>query len=460
MIRDRSFYRTIFTLALPTAFQGLISFAVVLADNIMVTSLGDTTYAAVTQSNVVTALFTAVITGLVGGSAVLVSQYWGKKDEERIRRIFSIVCTICLAAAILFFIVVKAFPMDVLSLLIKDKNLARDAAIKAAAIPYVTTVCFSYLPMALSLALIGLLRSVEIVKVTLYATIVSLFSNIGFNYILIFGKLGFPAMGAYGAALATVLARALELCVVFTYAFFVQRKFPIKPKDLLRGDRQLLYDYLRYGLPVGIVDTQWALVGFCKAAIIGRLGESMIAANGIAEALMQLGMIFTSSLAGGACVVIGKTVGAGEYDKTRAYAKTIQLMFLMVGVCMALIVFLVRVPFASLYGVSQGVRDLSARMIAIAAISLVGTTYHASCFTGINRGAGDSRFVMVVDMVCGWMIVLPIAYVSAFVLKLPLEWMFMMLRIDQMFKWIIAFFRLRGNRWIRNVTRESATTSA
>jgi len=398
----------------------------------------------------VTALFIAIITGLTGGSAVLISQYWGRKDEARIKRIFAIVMAVCSAIALLFVLVLQLWPRAVLSLLMSDPKIID------AAVPYLTINAWSYLPLAMSMAMIGMLRSVEIVKVTLYVTAVTLVSNISLNYILIFGKLGLPAMGVRGAGLASVLSRAIEFGVVWYYAFYVQKKFAIRPRDLLRGDRGLLQDYLRHGLPVVVVDAQWALIGFGKAAIVGGLGERMIAANSIAESLMGLGMIFTSSLAGGAAVVIGKTVGAGEYDKTRAYSKTIQLMFLMIGIVMGAVVFLARIPYASLYSVSPGVQQLASRMVAIAAISLVGTTYHASCFVGINRGAGDNRFVMVVDMICGWLIVLPAAYIAAYVVKVPLEYMFLMLRVDQLFKWVIAFFRLRGNKWIRNVTRPEA----
>lgn len=450
LVRDRAFYRTIFTIALPSAFQGFISLLVVLVDNMMVASLGDTILAGVAQSNGLTALFTATMTGLVSGSSVMISQYWGKQDRERIRRIFAIVVWICLAVALVFVVVISAWPTAVLGLLVNDP------AIIEAALPYLRLVVFSYIPYAISTSLIGMLRSVEIVKITLYTTILSLASNIGLNYIFIFGKLGMPAMGQQGAALATVLARVLELSLVWIYTFRMQKKFEIKPKDLLRGNKALAKDYARYGLPVGIADAQWAIVGVCKAAIIGRLGEQMIAANNIAESLMQLGMIFTSSLAGGACIVIGKTVGVGDYKRTREYSNTIQIMFLIIGVFMAAIVYLVRVPFTTLYGVSEASKALAAQMIALGAITMIGTTYHASCFVGINRGAGDSRFVMIVDMICGWLIVLPISYLAAFVWKLPLPWVFLMIRVDQLFKWIIAFFRLRGNKWIKNVTRTDA----
>ena len=117
--------------------------------------------------------------------------------------------------------------------------------------------------------------------------------------------------------------------------------------------------------------------------------------------------------------------------------------------------FLLRRPFVSLYGQQESVVALATKLIAIGAVTLLGTTYHASCFVGINRGAGDSRFVMTVDLICGWLVVLPLTFLAAFVFKLPLPLVYLCTRIDQCFKWIIAFFRLRGNKWMKNVTRSA-----
>ena len=138
----------------------------------------------------------------------------------------------------------------------------------------------------------------------------------------------------------------------------------------------------------------------------------------------------------------------------RQYSKRIQIMFLFVGIVMAALVFFLRAPFFRLYDLDAQTLSLALTMAGICAPTLIGTSYHASCFVGINRGAGDSRFVMLVDMICGWLIVLPSAFLAAFVLKLPLHWVYFSTRIDQSFKWIIAFLRLRGNRWIYKLTRE------
>jgi len=117
-------------------------------------------------------------------------------------------------------------------------------------------------------------------------------------------------------------------------------------------------------------------------------------------------------------------------------------------------VFLLRDPFVSLYDVSSETSTLAAQLIAIGAITLLGTSYHVACFTGINRGAGDSKFVFKVDMICGWLVMLPLSFLTAFVFKAPLPVIFIATRIDQCFKWIVALIRLKGDRWITNIVRE------
>lgn len=452
MIKDRNFYKTIFRLSLPTAFQSLMSLLVVMADNVMVTRLDPVGFslAAVSQGNAISNFVLAALTGLAGGGGILIAQYWGKKDPDSIRTVSATMFTLCLSFALLVTTLVVLFPHLFIRLVVSSK----EALVSSLAAQYLPLVCFSFLPLSITAACISLLKGVEVVRVTLYATMASLFANISLNYILIFGKLGFPALGVRGAAIATVLARLLEMAVAAFYCFRVQQAVPIKVKDLKRQSTWAWRDYLRYGLPVGLTDAQWALVGMLKMVIIGQLGRQMINAAAVSDMLLNLGTLFTFALSGGAAVVIGKAVGQGEISLVKQYSKTIQVMFVFIGILMATLVFLLRKPFISLYQMDAETSLLSASMIAICAPTLLGTTYHASCFVGINRGAGDSRFVMLVDMICGWLVVLPLAALSAFVLHLPLMWVYFATRFDQSFKWIIAFLRLRGDKWIHNVTRQ------
>lgn len=459
MVRDRDFYLTMFKIALPIALQSFLSFLVVIADDIMVssTSHGLFAQAAVAQVNNITALFTAALTGLVAGSSVLIAQYWGKKDLERIKRIFAVVLWICLSLALVVVALIKLFPTPIVGIVIKRS----DVEITNLALSYLAIAAFSYIPFAISTALVGMLRTIEVVRITMYVAFHTLIVNVGLNYVLIFGKLGFPALGVQGAAIATLLARISEMVLVGIYTFKVQKEIDLKPKDFLVMDKTMLKDYARYGLPVGITDAQWALIGMLKAAIIGQLGAVFMAANSIANSMANLGTLFTFGLAGGAAVVVGKAVGKGDYETAKEYSRTIQIMFVGIGLIMAGLVFLLRAPFVSLYGSAANpeVYTLSLQLIAIVAVTMIGTTYHASCFVGINRGGGDSRFVALVDMICGWFIVLPMTLLAAFVWNWSLPLVFLSTRIDQCFKWIIAFIRLRGDKWIKNVTRELPKTT-
>lgn len=404
-VKDKDFYKTLVRLSLPAALQSLISLLVLMADNVMVSRFHAEALAPVSQANSVSTFVTAALSGLGGGAMVLISQYWGKRDTESVKRVFAVTASVCLLFAAVIVSVIELFPHAVISVVL-DRQ---EAALTPIAISYLRIACLAYLPLALSSALTGCLKGVEVVKMTLYAAVISLLSNVCLNAVLIFGLFGLPALGVQGAAIATVAARIIELAVIWFYCFRVQKAISIQPKELLKHESWAWRDYAKFGLPVGLTDAQWALVG--------------------------------------------KAVGAGDYARARQYSQTIQVLFACVGVVMCTIVFSLRRPFISLYGQEQDVVALASQMIAIGAVTLLGTTYHASCFVGINRGAGDSRFVMTVDMICGWLVVLPLTYLAAFVWKLPLPLVFLCTRIDQCFKWIIAMVRLRGDRWIKNVTR-------
>jgi len=270
---------------------------------------------------------------------------------------------------------------------------------------------------------------------------------------LIFGKLGFSAMGVTGAAAATVFARGVELLLVAVFVLAFEKRLRLRLIDFVRGERAMWVDFLKYGIPLMSADVLWGLVGVVKQMIIGRLGAEAVAANSIAEVVLQLAMMFVNGLASASAVLIGKTVGAREYDKTRAYAKTVQVVFFTFGILAALLTFFIRGFAASFYNVSETTRAMAEQYLVYGALTIWGTAYAASCFQGINRGSGDVKFVLAVNMICGWLIVLPLSAMAAFWWGLAPPLVFFFTRIDQILKVFIAFIRLRGNKWIRNVTR-------
>ena len=450
MVRDKAFYKTLFKISLPAAMQSIVSYSKVTADTIMVGQLGDLPLAGVAISNQVTTFIFTLILALSSGSAALIAQYWGKRDIATIRRIFAFVFMLCTGAGVIATIVVLTIPAGILGLMTNDRDIVQTA------VPYFTTICFSFMMFAASSSLVAMFRNMEVVLAALFTSSFTAILNVVLNWILIFGMFGAPEMGIRGAAISTLIARGSELTLILSYALFIQKKIHLKIRDLFAPKLFIAVAYFKHGLPIAFGDSQWAFFTIVKAAIIGHLGIVMVSANAIADSIMNLGFIGSASLAAGACVVVGKAVGSGDYKKAREYSNTIQILFAVMAVIMASLIFFLRTPIVSLFAVSESIRITAIAMLGIGAFTSLGTLYHASCFIGINRGSGDGKFVAKVDFVCAWLIVLPLLYLSAHVWHLAFPLVYLAARFDQCFKWIIAFLRLRGDKWIRNVTNEIA----
>jgi Na+-driven multidrug efflux pump len=229
--------------------------------------------------------------------------------------------------------------------------------------------------------------------------------------------------------------------------------------QLLKTNRKLLADFFRHGTPVILGDILWGLAGTLHIAIMGRMGEAAMAANSISNVMFQVVTVIVFSCAGASGVIIGKTVGSGKYDLVKQYARTLQLLFLGIALTTSAIFFCLRDVFISFYDFSLDTQAIARQFMTIMSISIIGTGYHAPSFTGIIRAGGDTKFVLIVDFICAWLIVLPSAYLAAFVFAQPPWIVFLCLRSDQFFKWIVAIIKTNSFTWIKNLTRDNLETA-
>lgn len=449
-VKDKPFYKAFFTMTATIALQNLITFAVNLADNIMIGGYSQDALSGVAMVNQIQFLLQMIIGGIGNGITVLGAQYWGKKQVEPIRRVTSIGMVLALAAGVMMTLVTYFFPNETLSLLTNEQAVIAEGS------RYLVIICFSYVLFAVTNVLLASLRSVETVRIGFVVTLTALVVNVILNYGLIYGRLGMPELGVEGAAIATLISRVVEFLVVVIYAFFMDKKICWKPKDMANLDKNLFRDYIRVGLPLILSSSLWGLAMSAQTAILGRMGEETIAANSIATTIFQVVTVVTYGAASASSVVIGKAVGEGDIPRVKAYSKTLQIIYIFIGIFTGGILWLCKDAIISLYSITEATRALTVQFIGVLSVTVVGTSYQCACLTGIVTGGGDTKFVLINDLIHQWLIVIPAAFLSAFVFHAPLWVTFACLKSDQILKCFVAIFKVNRYRWIRVLTRDGA----
>ena len=446
--KDRSFFRSLVLLAVPISLQNLITFAVNFADNLMVGRLGDDAISGVYVGGQLQSVVQMFVAGIEGAILILAAQYWGKKDTASIRKVVSVGVKFALGVGLACTLLAVLFPQWVIRAFTQEAGVIREGA------AYVRIVGFTYLFFAVSQVMIAAMRSVETAKIGLYISCMALVVNVGLNWVLIFGHFGFPAMGVRGAAVATLVSRVLEMGVSVTYVFAVDKKLRFGLGDLLATDRQLFRDFIRYGLPIIGGQVVWAVNNLANTKILGYYSAGVIAAASITGMLHNLIYVWMNGLSSAVGIITGKTVGAGQYEQLKEYSKTVQVIFLFVGLLSGAAVFLCRDGFISLYAASAEAQAFSRQFINVISITIIGTCYQAACLFGLVKSGGDISFVFKNDTIFVFLVVLPSALAAQW-LGAPPWVVFACLKCDQILKCFVAVVKINRYNWMKNLTRET-----
>ena len=450
--RDKSFYRTLIALAVPISLQNLITFAVGFADNLMIGRLGDDAISGVYVGNQMQAVVQMFIAGIEGAILILSAQYWGKKDTASIRKVVSIGAKFAFGVGLLITLAAVLFPSAIIGLFTKESGVVAEGAV------YLQIVGFTYLFFAISQVMIASMRSVETAKIGLYISIMALVVNVSLNYVLIFGKLGLPALGVKGAAIATLISRVMEMGVSVGYVFLADKKLRFGFRDLLRTDSQLLRDFLRYGLPVIGGQVVWAFNNLMNTKIMGSYTAGVLAAVSITGMLHNLIYVWMNGLSSAVGIITGKTVGAGRYETMKEYSKTVQMIFLLVGLLSGGLVLLFRDGFIGLYNATAEAQAYSYQFINVISVTIIGTCYQAACLFGLVKSGGDISFVFKNDTIFVFLVVIPSALLCQW-LGAPVWVVFAALKCDQILKCFVAVVKINRYNWMKNLTRDAVETA-
>lgn len=451
----REFYRMLFSITLPIALQNLIIFSVSMADTLMLGQVGSAQLSACAQANQPAFVFQLLTFGLAGGGTVLTAQYWGKNNIEAVRKVIGIVVRIAMISSLLLTMVVLMFPEQLMSFYLKSET-ETDRYILSEAVNYLRIVGFSYFFWGITLVLTGIFRSVEVVKIAVFTSLMSCLINIFFNWVFIFGNLGSEALGIKGAAMGTLIARISECVMMVIYVLFIDKRVKFRVKYIFQSNKTLLRDFTKYSLPVVANELAWSCGMTIQAAILGKLSTDILAANSIATVLQQLATIVSFGVATSAAVIVGKKIGEGNVDGARKDGNLLMIWSAVIGIIGMVVVFILRKPFVSLYSaVEPSVQLLAQQQLIITSVLILFISLNTTSIVGILRGAGDTKFALWIELIALWIIAVPAGLIAGFVFKAPILVTYACLKIDEPIKVIVATIRTKQKKAYRSVTRES-----
>ena len=444
------FYRNVIALVIPMALQNLINVGVSAADVIMLGGVGETALSGASLAGQVQYIMTLFLFGLTSGATVLTAQYWGKGDRDSIEKILGMAVKAAVFVTALFTVAALAVPEVLMSI------FTSDPAVTAEGIRYLRIVAFSYMLMGITQAYLYIMRSVERVIVATVVYLLSLLCNIVLNSIFIFGLMGCPAMGVRGAALGTLCARILEVILVAGYARLFNRDIKLRMKYVIHTDRILFRDFMRYALPVVVNEVMWGLGTAANTAILGHMGSPAVAANSVAQVARQLATVVSFGLSSAAAIYLGKTIGEKKQEYAREYSKRFILLSIIMGALGGAVILAVSPVAASALSLSVTAKEYLRFMFFVMSYFVVGQAFNTTMVVGIFRSGGDTRFGLILDVTTMWCCSILLGFIAAFVLKLSVPAVYVILMSDEIIKIPITTWRYRKYRWLRDVTRDKS----
>lgn len=435
---------------IPVALQQAINMGVNMMDTVMLGSFGDAILSASSLANTFYNLFTFLCMGIVGGCSVLAAQYWGAGEKANVRDTFNLGLRLALLLAAAFSVVTWLFPTQIMHMYSKEADVIADGA------RYLKITAFIYVFHGTSQVGSYLMRSVKKPQLGLYVSIISFMVNIGANWVFIFGRLGAPAMGIAGAALGTLIARVTEFLVTFLYIFCVDRTLSLRPKHLAkRPTKEIRFNFRRLGAATIVSDGLLGLGNNVLSSILGRMGSAVVSANAVCMVVDRLFTVVIAGVGNASSVIVGNTVGAGQKEKALKQGEAFYVIGCAFGILSSILLALFGELTIGLYNLKPDTVILAEEMMLAYAFVVLFQSIQTIMTKGVLRGGGDTKFLLVADVLFMWLVSLPLGYVVGVVLKAPAWLTIICLRSDLMIKSFWCLGRLKSGKWIRETKKLS-----
>lgn len=448
--QDKQFYKILFGIAIPISLQSLITSVVNLVDVFMISSLDTASIGGVSMANKVFFLLNLFLFGTSSGAAILASQYWGKKDVINIRKVLGITLILGMIAAAIMSLGAIIIPEWIIKVMAPDEIGMITQGSK-----YLRIIGFSYIFTAITFSYSFILRSMHHAKLPMIITSIAIIINVFFNWVLIFGKLGAPALGVSGAAIATVIARLFEMICIIFFVYRYDLPVACKLSQLFRFSKPFFNHYIKTVGFVILNEVIWSLGVVGYSFVYGRMGEVVTASMAITQPIEQLAFVIFFGLCNACGVMLGNELGANNLEMAKHYAKKFMGLVFFISIITSLVIGFSSTIIAQIFNVEPLVRQNITNCLIVFSFYVPFKVLNMLIIVGILRSGGDTVASMLIDLFGVWLIGIPMAVFGGLYLKLDIHFVYGMILFEEFAKLILCLFRYRTGKWVKNIVMDT-----
>lgn len=438
---DKGFIRSLLHLSVPIIFQEMLNSSVNMADTVMVGQLGVNEITAVGLANQIFFLFVLIIFGINSGAAIFIGQYWGKRDVKSIHKVMGISFVTGVFVAAVFCFGALFVPESIMGI------YSKDSAVIALGADYLKVVGVSYFITAVTVAFNSSLRSTGMTKVPMMTTFCALIVNVVLNYVFIFVL----KMGVVGAALATVIARIIELLIIIVLVRALRTPSYSNIRGYFKADAAFIKEFYKLTVPVILNEFIWALGTSIYNVAYKFSGTEAQGAVQISSTVQNLFMVMGMGIGAGCGIIIANCLGAGEIKKAVRYSRKCLVLVVVISVFMGVCLLLSGKYIVSFFDVSETVKGYAFNIIIVISAGMLFKTFNYATIVGILRSGGDTGFCLLIDCIGVWLVGVPCAFIGSYFLKIPIHFTVALVYMEEVFKFVVSLKRVLSNVWAKSV---------
>lgn len=446
---NKRFYKILFSLCIPIIIQNLISTSVNIIDTVMISSLGETSVASIGVANQFFFLFSMSLSGITGGAGVFISQFFGKKDANNIKKVTGLSTILAIILSLIFVVPALLVPESIIHIFSYDPDVVRLCS------EYLRIVILGYPLISISIVFSMGSRGVRNPNLGMFCSAIALVTNVILNYGLIFGHFGLPALGVKGAAIATVIARVVELILILGYVYILKKDYILKftLKHLKSIDKVFVNSFFSKSMPIFFNDSAWAVGTVLYSVAYAKAGTSAIAASQIATSTGNFFIMTSVCIAIGASIMLGNELGADHIDRATQYAKKFSILVFVAGLLFGLLL-IINIPFLlKIFSVSQALKSDITKIFIIMGIFMALKSFNTLIIIGILRSGGDTKYALFLELGCMWLASLPLTFIGA-VKGYPIFVLVLLTYSEEIVKFIFGVPRALSKKWATNIVKD------